>query len=144
MIWKKSITAQQIGSGLHGLGIFSFGIDWSTVAGFLGSPLATPGFAIINTLIGFVFMVYVLNPIFYWNNAYNAKKFPIFSSHTFDSTGQIYNISRVLNKESFKLDQDSYNSYSKLYLSVFFALSYGLNFSSLTATIAHVGLFHGK
>ncbi|KAF3453286.1 hypothetical protein FNV43_RR03726 [Rhamnella rubrinervis] len=107
-IWKDSITAQQIGSGLHGLGIFSFGIDWNTVAGFLGSPLATPGFAIINILIGFFIMVYVLNPIFYWSNAYDAK------------------------------------NYSKLYLSVFFALSYGLSFATLTATISHVGLFHGK
>lgn len=144
LIWKNSITAQQIGSGLHGLGIFSFGIDWSTVAGFLGSPLATPCFAIVNILIGFFMMVYVLNPIFYWNNAYNAKKFPIFSSHTFDSTGQTFNISRVLNEESFKLDKANYNGYSKLYLSVFFALSYGLSFATLTATIAHVGLFHGK
>ncbi|CAN1351323.1 Oligopeptide transporter 8 [Linum perenne] len=39
---KDSITAQQIGSGLNGLGVGSFGLDWSTVAGFLGSPLATP------------------------------------------------------------------------------------------------------
>ncbi|XP_015900879.2 oligopeptide transporter 1 [Ziziphus jujuba] len=144
LIWKKSITAQQIGSGLHGLGIFSFGIDWSTVAGFLGSPLATPGFAIVNILVGFALFVYVLNPIFYWNDAYNAKKFPIFSPHTFDSTGQIYNISRVLNEKLFKLDNASYNNYSKLYVSVFFALSYGLSFATLTATIAHVGLFHGK
>ncbi|KAI3456596.1 hypothetical protein Pfo_013259 [Paulownia fortunei] len=50
-IWKDSVTAQQIGSGLHGLGLGSFAFDWSTVAGFLGSPLATPGFAIINMLV---------------------------------------------------------------------------------------------
>ncbi|KAL6313898.1 hypothetical protein AAG906_010317 [Vitis piasezkii] len=52
LIWKNSITAQQIGSGLSGMGLGSFGIDWSTVASFLGSPLATPGFAIINILAG--------------------------------------------------------------------------------------------
>lgn len=89
-------------------------------------------------------MVYVLNPIFYWSNAYDAKKFPIFSSHTFDSAGLSYNISRVLDEKTFKLDHTGYNSYSKLYLSVFFALSYGLSFATLTATISHVGLFHGK
>ncbi|KAA0059547.1 oligopeptide transporter 5-like [Cucumis melo var. makuwa] len=37
LIWKDSIFAQQIGSGFYGLGIGSFGIDWSTVAAFLGS-----------------------------------------------------------------------------------------------------------
>ncbi|KAI7999446.1 Oligopeptide transporter 5 [Camellia lanceoleosa] len=50
----KSVTAQQIGSGLRGLGIGSFALDWSTVAGFLGSPLATPGFAIMNTLVSYI------------------------------------------------------------------------------------------
>ncbi|PON40112.1 Tetrapeptide transporter, partial [Parasponia andersonii] len=144
LIWKKSITAQQIGSGLKGLGVGSFGFDWSTVAGFLGSPLATPGFAIINILVGFFIFVYVINPIAYWSNWYDAKKFPIFSSHTFDKTGQPYNISRVLNEKTFDLDREAYNSYSKLYVSVFFAFTYGVSFATLMATISHVALFHGK
>jgi len=144
LVWKDSITAQQLGSGLKGLGLGSFGLDWSTIAGFLGSPLATPGFAIINILVGFVLFVYVITPIFYWTNAYEARKFPLISSHTFDSTGKTYNISRVLDEKTFNLDQEGYNNYSKLYLSVFFALNYGLSFATLTATISHVALFHGK
>nr|POF22849.1 oligopeptide transporter 5 [Quercus suber] len=77
-IWKDSVTAQQFGGGISGLGLVSFGLDWSTVAGFLGTPLATPGFAIINILVGFMLFVYVIIPIAYWSNAYDAKKFPIF------------------------------------------------------------------
>lgn len=144
LIWKNSITAQQIGSGLHGLGIGSFGIDWSTVAGFLGSPLAVPGFAIVNILVGFFFVVYVLNPIVYWSNIYGAKRFPMISAHTFDFSGKTYNITRVLNAETFDLNQADYDGYSKLYLSPFFAFNYGLSFATLTATISHVALFHGK
>jgi OPT family oligopeptide transporter len=143
-IWKDSITAQQIGGGVHGLGLGSMGFDWSTVAGFLGSPLATPGFAIVNTLIGFFVFVYIVNPIFYWSNAYDAKKFPLFSSHTFDSDGQRYNLTRILNQKTFDIDYAAYNSYSKLYLSIFFALTYGLSFATLTATISHVALYNGK
>jgi OPT family oligopeptide transporter len=143
-IWKDSITAQQIGSGLHGLGIGSFGFDWSTVAGFLGSPLATPGFAIINILVGFFLTVYVMIPAAYWSNSYEAKKFPIFSSHVFDSTGQPYNLTRILNEKTFTLDRAGYDGYSKLYLSVFFSFTYGLSFATLTATISHVALFHGR
>ena len=142
LIWKNSVTAQQIGSGLFGLG--AFGLDWSTVAGFLGSPLATPGFAIVNILVGFVFFFYVVTPILYWSNAYDARKFPLISSHTFDSMGKTYNISRVLDETTFTLDQEGYNNYSKLYLSILFALNYGLSFVVLTATISHVVLFHGK
>ncbi|KAL4618532.1 hypothetical protein ACB092_06G017700 [Castanea dentata] len=122
----------------------SFGLDWLTVAGFLGTPLATPLFAIINILVGFIVFVYAIIPIAYWSNAYDAKKFPIFSSNTFDHTGQPYNISRILNEKAFDINLAAYDSYSKLYLSVFFAFTYGLSFATLTATITHVALFNGK
>ncbi|KAI9102252.1 hypothetical protein K1719_023454 [Acacia pycnantha] len=144
LIWKNSVTAQQISSGMSGLGIGSFGLDWNTVAGFLGSPLASPGFVVVNVLGGFFLFLYIAVPIAYWYNAYEAKKFPLFSSHTFDSTGAIYNVTRVLNQATFGTDIDEYNSYSKLHLSVLFALKYGLSFATLTATISHVLLFHGK
>jgi hypothetical protein len=144
LIWKNSVTAQQIGSGMHGLGIGSFTLDWNTVAGFLGSPLAYPGFAIINILVGFVLYIYVVIPFAYWNNLYEAKKFPIISSHTFDSTGAVYNVSSILNNAAFDIDLDAYNNYSKVYLSITFAFGYGLSFASLAATISHVFLFHAK
>ncbi|CBI39769.3 unnamed protein product, partial [Vitis vinifera] len=144
LIWKKSITAQQIGSGLSGLGLGSFGLDWTTVASFLGSPLATPAFAIINVLIGFFLIVYVMLPIAYWTNLYDAKKFPIISSHVFDSTGQPYNLTRILDSRTFQIDQAGYNGYGKIYLSVFFAFTYGISFAALTAAISHVALFNGK
>ncbi|OIW16405.1 hypothetical protein TanjilG_19121 [Lupinus angustifolius] len=144
LIWKKSITAQQIGSGMYGLGIGSFSLDWNTVSGFLGSPLAVPGFAIINTLVGFALLIYVVIPLCYWNNTYYAKKFPLISARTFDSTGARYNVTRILNTKTFDIDMGSYNNYSKLHLSIIFALEYGLSFATLTATLSHVALFHGK
>ncbi|XP_037491243.1 oligopeptide transporter 1 [Jatropha curcas] len=143
-IWKDSVTAQQIGSGQNGLGIASFGLDWSTVAGFLGTPLAVPFFAIANTLAGFFLVQYIIVPISYWTNMYDAKKFPIYSSHTFDSDGQTYNISRILNQKNFDINLDAYNNYSKLYLSILFAFNYGLNFAAVAATVSHVALFEGK
>ena len=143
-IWKDSVTAQQIGSGLKGLGIGSFALDWSTVAGFLRSPLATPGFAIMNMLAGFIIIVYILIPIAYWTNSYEAKRFPIFSSHVFDASGQDYDVSVVLNNTTFQFNKQGYDHYSKIYLSIFFAYSYGLSFATLAATLSHVALFHGR
>ncbi|KAM7277743.1 hypothetical protein ACFE04_004877 [Oxalis oulophora] len=144
LIWKDSITAHQIGSGLHGLGIGSFGLDWSTVSSFLGSPLATPLFAIINTLVGFALFMYVLLPIAYWTNSNEAKRFPIFTSQTFDQDGHVYNITRILDAKNFDINLNAYNSYSKLYLSIMFAFYYGLSFAGLTSSMSHVVLFHGK
>ncbi|XP_031264015.1 oligopeptide transporter 5-like [Pistacia vera] len=143
-IWTDSVTMQQIGSGLNGLGIGSFGLDWSTVASFLSSPLAFPLFAIVNMLIGFILVIYVMLPIAYWTNIYDAKRFPIFSCETFDYSGQVYNVSRILNQKTFDLDVGAYNSYSRVYVSVLFALNYGLSFAGLVASLSHVALFDGK
>ena len=83
-------------------------------------------------------------PIAYWTNLYDAKKFPIISSHVFDSTGQPYNLTRILDSRTFQIDQAGYNGYGKIYLSVFFAFTYGISFAALTAAISHVALFNGK
>lgn len=58
-IWKDSITAQQIGSGLYGLGLGSFGFDWTTAVAFTGSSMSYPAFSIFNTLFGFFVTLYV-------------------------------------------------------------------------------------
>ncbi|XP_059663688.1 oligopeptide transporter 1-like [Cornus florida] len=143
-IWKDSVTAQQLGSGLHGLGIGSFALDWSTVAGFLGSPLATPGFAIINILVGYIMIVYMVIPISYWTNLFEAKRVPIFSSHVFNADGGEYNVSLVLNETTFQFNRQGYDGYSRIYVSIFFAFAYGLSFATLAATISHVALFYGS
>uniref|UniRef100_A0A803L5J0 Uncharacterized protein n=1 Tax=Chenopodium quinoa TaxID=63459 RepID=A0A803L5J0_CHEQI len=143
-LWKRNIFMQQMGSGLHGLGIGAFSFDWNAVISFLGSPLSTPSHAIINTMAGFFLVAYLIVPAAYYSNVYEAKRFPFISSSTFDHTGHMYNVSRVMDKNTFSLDIKSYNSYGKLYLSIFFALTYGLSFATLSATISHVALFHGK
>ncbi|GMJ14115.1 ARABIDOPSIS THALIANA OLIGOPEPTIDE TRANSPORTER 1, oligopeptide transporter 1 [Hibiscus trionum] len=143
-IWKDSVTAQIIGAGRDGLGVGSFALDWSTVASFLQSPLATPAFAIINLMLGFVIVVYILTPIAYWSNSYDARRFPIISSHVFTDDGGKYNVSRVLNFTTYEFDQQGYDGYSKINLSVFFVYSYGISFATLAATVSHVVLFHGR
>jgi hypothetical protein len=90
-----------------------------------------------------VFFVYILLPLAYWFNLYNAKTFPIFSVGLFTSTGQDYNISRIVDS-NFHLDRKAYDKYGTLHLSTFFALTYGVSFTTLTATVVHVLLFHGK
>lgn len=142
-IWKNSVTMQQIGSGAYGLGIGSFGLDWASVASFLGSPLSTPWFAIANVIAGFSIMVYIITPIVYWQNVYDAKSFPMISSSVFLRSGHKYNTSLLLT-EQFTFNEAAYNQYGKLHLSAFFAYSYGVGFATLSATISHVLCFHGK
>ncbi|OEL23504.1 Oligopeptide transporter 4 [Dichanthelium oligosanthes] len=143
-VFSKSVTAQQLGSGMKGLGLGAFTLDWSTVSSFLFSPLISPFFATLNIFFGYVFFVYLIMPIAYWGfNLYNAKTFPIFSSHLFMSNGTKYDIPSIVNSQ-FELDKDAYNQHGKVNLSVFFALTYGFSFATIAATITHVGLFYGK
>ncbi|XP_059662163.1 oligopeptide transporter 7-like [Cornus florida] len=142
-IFPQSVLAQQLGSGLYGLGIGALGFDWSTISSYLGSPLASPWFATANVAAGFFFIVYVLSPLSYWLNLHKAKTFPIYSNDLFTSTGQIYNISTIIDS-NFHLDVAAYEREGPLYLSTFFAITYGVGFATLSATIVHVLLFHGR
>ncbi|KAL6661181.1 hypothetical protein ACP70R_000565 [Stipagrostis hirtigluma subsp. patula] len=144
LLWKNSVTAQQIGSGVYGLGIGSFGLDWATVAGFLGTPLSTPAFAIMNVMAGFFLIVYVIVPIAYWMDAYGAKRYPIISSHVFMANGSLYDVNQVLDPATFQFSQAGYDSAGQMNLSVYFTFLYGLSFATLTATLSHVALFHGR
>ncbi|TVU15923.1 hypothetical protein EJB05_39467, partial [Eragrostis curvula] len=142
--FPKSITMQQLGSGLNGLGIGAFTLDWSVVVSFLSSPLVSPFFAIVNVMVGFVLLVYVIVPFCYWKlNLYNATTFPIFSTDLFTGAGQMYNITAIVN-DRFEIDMGAYAQQGKIHLSLFFAISYGLGFATIAATLSHVALFYGK
>ncbi|XP_010244696.1 PREDICTED: oligopeptide transporter 4-like [Nelumbo nucifera] len=142
--FSKSVTAHQIGSGMQGLGIGAFSLDWTVVSSFLYSPLLSPFFAIVNVYIGYVVFIYIIIPISYWGlNLYNAKTFPIFSSHLFTSHGQMYNVSAIVN-DKFEIDIANYEKQGRVHVSMLFALSYGFAFATVAATLTHVALFHGR
>ncbi|XP_024969655.1 oligopeptide transporter 4-like [Cynara cardunculus var. scolymus] len=141
LFFTKSVIAQQIGSGMKGLGFLSFTLDWSVIASYIGNPLVTPFFAILNVYVGFVIVMYIVLPITYWGfDLYKAKTFPIFSSHLFDGHGQVYNVSAIVN-EDFEIDMARYNEQGQIHMSMFFALTYGLSFAAIVSTITHVVLF---
>jgi hypothetical protein len=65
------------------------------------------------------------------------------SSHSFDNTGNRYNVTQIINADaSFNLE--AYKAYSPLFLSVSFAIAYGLSFASITATLTHTFLYYRK
>ncbi|KAH9621725.1 hypothetical protein KSS87_000587, partial [Heliosperma pusillum] len=143
-IFSKSVTAQQLGSGMQGLGLGAITLDWSVVSSYLYSPLMTPFFAIANICAGYVLILYIFVPIAYWGlNLYSAQTFPILSANLFTAKGQIYNISAIVN-EHFELDQMQYAKQGQIHMSLVFALTYGFGFAAIAATITHVALFYGR
>ncbi|KAJ8771041.1 hypothetical protein K2173_023366 [Erythroxylum novogranatense] len=142
-VLPASVLTHQLGSGLKGFGIGSFGFDWATISSYLHSPLASPWFATANIAVGFALLMYVITPVTYLYNLYKAKSFPIFSDGLFTSAGQKYNISAIVDP-NFHISIAAYEREGPLYLSTMFAMMYGFNFACLTATVVHVLLFHGR
>lgn len=68
---------------------------------------------------------------------------PILSSAVFDDTAKPYDVSRILTKD-FLFDRDAYRNYSKVYLPITYALSYGVQFAGLSALIVHTAAWHGR
>ncbi|KAI4303564.1 hypothetical protein MLD38_039175 [Melastoma candidum] len=142
--WPHNITAQQVGSGYHGLGVGAFTLDWAGISAYHGSPLVSPWHSIANVGVGFIMFIYIIVPICYWKfNTFDARKFPIFSNQLFKSDGHKYDTTKILTPD-YDLNIPAYNSYGKLYLSPLFALSIGSGFARFTATLTHVALFHGR
>ncbi|CAI0452549.1 unnamed protein product [Linum tenue] len=142
-MFPNSVLGQQLGSGLKGLGIGSFGFDWSTISSYLGSPLASPWFATANVAVGFVLVMYVMTPLTYWSDTYKAKTFPIYSSNLYRSNGSRYDILSIVDSR-FQLDRGVYSQLGRVNLSTFFAMTYGIGFATLSATVVHVLLFNGR
>ena len=111
--------------------------------GFLLSPLIPPWHAIGNTLIGVILLAWVCTFGIHYSGAWYSQYLPMSNSNTYDNTGNIYNVSRIITPE-YTLDEQKYKDYSPLFLSTTFGLQYGFSFATIIAVIVHTGLFHWK
>ncbi|KAH7920260.1 OPT oligopeptide transporter [Leucogyrophana mollusca] len=142
-IFPNNVVVNQLFGYQSGLGMSLLTFDWAQI-NFIGtSPLATPWWSEANVLVGFVVFYWIITPILYYTNTWNAQYLPLLSRSSFDNTGAHYNYSRILTPDN-RLNLTAYEQYSPLFLSTTFAMSYGLTFASITATIMHTFLFYRR
>ncbi|KAG6856129.1 hypothetical protein H0H87_007188, partial [Tephrocybe sp. NHM501043] len=141
-IAPDNIPVNQMFGYVHGLGMSLVTFDWAQIA-YIGSPLATPWWAEANIAVGFTFFFWILTPILHYTNTWNSMYLPISSRTSFDNTGAPYDVTKIINPDS-TFNQEAYSAYSPLFLSTTFAISYGLSFASITATLTHAFLFFRK
>ncbi|KZO90436.1 OPT oligopeptide transporter [Calocera viscosa TUFC12733] len=122
-----------------GLGMGFVTFDWSQIA-YTGSPLVTPWWAQANVFACLVIIYWIAAPIMYYKNVFFAQYLPMSSSGSYDNTGAAYNATAIIVDGIF--DPELYANYSPLYLSMTFALAYGLSFGALTSTLVHVFLWY--
>ncbi len=135
-------VVNKVFGGLHGYGILPTTLDWTVISGYTGSPLIPPFYAIANILAGIVFFFVIVSCGIHFSGMWYADYFPVQSSHSFDNTGGVFNVSRILN-DQMQFDEAKYFEYSPLFLSTQFALAYGLAFAAVSSIVVHVVLYHG-
>ncbi|KAF5319633.1 hypothetical protein D9619_008684 [Psilocybe cf. subviscida] len=141
-IVPDNVPVNQMFGYSHGLGMGLITFDWAQVA-YIGSPLVSPWWAEANIAASFVFFYWIITPALHFSNTWFGKYMPMSSSTSYDNTGKKYNVLKIVNPDS-TFNQEKYDAYSPLYLSTTFALSYGLSFASMTATLTHAALFYRK
>ncbi|KAI1485474.1 small oligopeptide transporter [Biscogniauxia mediterranea] len=132
----NNVVVNKVFGGLHGYGILPTTLDWT-----LSSPLISPFHAIGNILAGVIFFFVFVSMGIHFSGMWYSDYLPVQNSNAFDNTGHTYNVSRILN-DQILFDKEKYQSYSPLFLSTQFALSYGLAFAAVVSVVIHVGLYH--
>ncbi|KAI8074176.1 OPT family small oligopeptide transporter [Gongronella butleri] len=140
---RDSVLVSQLGSGLSGLGLGSFTLDWATLSAWYPSALAIPFTVEANMFAGFVIFIYILVPAFYYTNTWDAKTFPFYDTSLYDQWGNSYNRTRILNPDN-TLNVTAYEEYSPVRITSFFAICYGQGLATLGAIITHTILYNGK
>jgi hypothetical protein len=78
-----------------------------------------------------------------YTNVWYSAYLPLVSSHSFDNTGAVYNVSKIIDADS-SFNLEAYKAYSPIFISASFAIAYGLSFASITATLTHTFLYYRK
>ncbi len=143
--WIKpnNVKVNQVFGASSGMGLLPITFDWNQIAGYIGSPLIPPASAIASILFSMVVIFWFITPIVHYKNVWYGMYLPMSDSGSYDRFQQSYDVSKIVD-ENLTFKEDAYKEYSPLYLSTTFAISYGLSFASITATVVHTALFFSK
>ncbi|PSR77259.1 OPT oligopeptide transporter protein-domain-containing protein, partial [Coniella lustricola] len=142
-IAPDNTIVNQLFGGVSGYGLLPITLDWTIISGYLGSPLITPFYAIANTISGVVVFFIVISMGMYYSGFWFAGYMPVQSSESYDNTGNVYNVAKILDAKSV-FDEEKYYAYSPLYMPTQYVIAYGLAFASISAMIVHVLLYHSR
>lgn len=88
-------------------------------------------------------MLWIVTPVVYFCNYWSAMSYPIVSSNLYDNQAELYDISKIVNKDlSFNLTM--YEAYSPVIMTPYFAITYGTSFMAVVASFIHVALYYGS
>ncbi|KAG1144576.1 hypothetical protein G6F37_006107 [Rhizopus arrhizus] len=128
----------------EGLGIFNLSFDWNYLQ--TTTPLVLPFWVQLNYYSG-ILVLWLVAPLLYYYDVWNAKSFPFLSSNIFrlfdNGTSVSYPQSEVLNADNSLnytlLEQVGYPQFATVTAFSYIIINFGV-----TASLSHVFLFYGK
>lgn len=138
-IYPQNPVINQVFGGTSGLGLLPLTLDWTTITGFTGNPMIPPWHAIANSLSGVVIFYVFGSLTLHYSGAWFSQFLPMSDSTTYDNMGVEYNVSRVTTPQ-LTLNEVEYKTYSPLFLSTTFSLSYGLSFATIASVVVYTYL----
>lgn len=113
--------------------------------------MTTPWWATMNFLIGNIIWTWILTPIMYYSDAFGMDSslrshgLPVLNTGSlFNKNGTAIDALSLYNRTSYDINQEAYKENAPIYITTFFALSYGASFLGITAAFTHVFLWYGK
>lgn len=142
-IRPQNAVINQLFGASTGLGLIPLTFDWNQIAGYVGSPLIPPASALFTILLSMVTIFWIVVPAVHYSGVWYGPYLPISDSSSYDRFQQIYNVSRIVDKNLTFLPEE-YKNYSPIFLSTTFAISYGMSFAAITSVVTHTLCFHAK
>ncbi|RCH93242.1 hypothetical protein CU097_011933 [Rhizopus azygosporus] len=144
---RNSQVVQNLFGGVdpnEGLGFLNLCFDWNRLN--MAAPLTYPWWVQANSLIG-IGLLYLLAPIIYYCNVWNAQSFPFLSNSIFrlfdNGTADYYPQDQVITAEN-TLNETALAEIGPPVYSPVYALSYVFLNAGMSSIITHVILFYGK
>ncbi|WXC61948.1 hypothetical protein SNK03_007815 [Fusarium graminearum] len=142
-ISPRNVTLALIAGSTCGLGFNPLPtLDWN-IATYLGDPIVTPFFTLMNYASGMAIIGVIVAPLLYFNNVWDAAYFPINSNLVYDNSGSRYNVSHIL-LPNFTLNETAYHEYSVPLVTSTQVTKYAAAFMIYVATPVHMYLWHRK
>jgi hypothetical protein len=119
----KTQLIKNIGSGYTGFGIGNFSLDWTVIGGAAG--LYSPFFSTCCFFLGFAAELWVVIPLLYYFNVWDAQKFdkkPI-GAELYTENFTRFDIKTVINQTTLVLDEERWKQVGSVSLTPGFAMS---------------------
>jgi OPT family small oligopeptide transporter len=129
----------QMGSILGG-GVFSVTFDWTAIS--RTAPLITPLWSQLNFLFSSIFFSWILTPVLYFANFWDAQKYPMYSRGSFNVDGSRYNITAILDPFTYTVRENV--EPPPMRLSMNRLLVYGSAFAAISSVFVQFFLYYMK